>query len=151
LDLRTASHVCLFLTAYEPVLCQISRAHSEQRVRVVAGGHYAPIVTGAGLGSSDITRLSGAEAARAVGFYGQPQRRAAFAAAAQQATGSAPASVEAAYAAHSFGLGGPPSPPSPSPTTAKPRVERTVMCGRTTIVCDDDDVIICGGQRIPCR
>lgn len=151
LDVRTASHICLFLTAYEPVLWQISRANSEQRVRVVAGGYYAPIVSGAGLSSSDITWLSGAEAARAVGFYGQPQRRAAFAAAAQQATGSAPASVQAAYAAHSFVIGGPPSPPSPSPTATKPRVERTVMCGRTTIVCDDDDVIICGGQRIPCR
>jgi hypothetical protein len=42
-------------------------------------------------------------------------------------------------------------PPGRAQQPGPPGGERVLRCGRTTIVCDASDTVICGGRRIPCE
>jgi len=140
--------VCLVLMAYEPVEWLVVRSPGVKLVHVLAMGYYQQSVVGLP-DPSMITLWPGPKGSDPRAFYQYRDARGdpAFAERMRRATGKEARTFQNAYRAASFIVDGVAS----GARADAQRKERTIMCGRTTIVCDPSDTVICGGRRIPCE
>jgi hypothetical protein len=161
---RTEQPVVLALTSYEPVEWRITATPDAVIKHVLLGGsHDSVVVTRVPV---EITKIGGPYT-YGINEAGYP----AFERGVRQYLGKSIDRFQGAYAGSEFFVGISPQSTRPRTATADaapPAVtrnlpggivvspgarphERVIQCGRTTIVCDANDTVICGGRRVPCR
>jgi hypothetical protein len=140
--------ICLVLVAYEPVDWLVVRAPAVKLVHVIAMGYYQQAVSGVS-DPSLVTLWPGPNGSdpRAFFYHETFIGSRDYADRMRRAAGKEARTIQHAYRAASFVVDG-------RATGARrdaQRKLRTVTCGRSTIVCDPSDTVICAGKRIPCE
>jgi len=140
----------LLLMAYEPVRWRIELAPGAKLTRAVAMGYHRQEILGAPAGA-EIVAVSHEQPRGSLTpllFYGQREKENAYQARAAQLFGRVPDSTQASYRGSAFAVGGAALAQAQPPRA--PGETGVIRCGNTTIVCDKDDTIVCGGRKLTC-
>jgi hypothetical protein len=147
----SAKPLWLLLSSYEPVHWIVNVSPGSKLDRIVASGYYPQRVTVTGKQGVEILMSRDGP-----GYDGG--KIGGISSWVRQQYHADPISVQTVYKGGNFMVGsaGSPAAVASSPATrpvvphVPVRKTGTLMCGRTTIVCDSGDTVICGGQRVTC-
>lgn len=161
--------IALYLSAYEPIEWKIRVSPGAILKKVIATGYYPPQVNGVPRDTIVLRGSYEGGGSRAPALPYQQGLDAAAAKIIQATTGAPMVSYQGSYKGQAFSLsnrsvrqgvapafpiqlgGSAPSaqvgiPPRPPAT----RETAVIQCGRSTIVCDANDTVICGGRQVKC-